>query len=66
MCTDSPPNATVMRVNHYPPLPADLPENVIRCGAHTDYGSITLLFQDCMGGLQICKETQQVRGLKMR
>ncbi|XP_045124729.1 2-oxoglutarate-Fe(II) type oxidoreductase ppzD-like [Portunus trituberculatus] len=53
MCTNSPPNATVMRVNHYPPLPADLPENVIRCGAHTDYGSITLLFQDCMGGLQV-------------
>lgn len=53
MCTDSPPNATVLRVNHYPPLPANLPENIIRCGEHTDFGSITLLFQDSMGGLQV-------------
>lgn len=53
MCTNSPPNFTVLRINHYPPLPAAVPDNVIRCGAHTDYGSITLLFQDSMGGLQV-------------
>ena len=25
----------------------------IRCGEHTDYGSITLLFQDNMPGLEV-------------
>ncbi|XP_065826250.1 uncharacterized protein [Oscarella lobularis] len=50
-------NRTTLRVLHYPPLP---PENEIepgqlRCGEHSDYGSITLLFQDTMGGLQVKK-----------
>ncbi|KAG0710656.1 UPF0676 protein [Chionoecetes opilio] len=53
MCLESPCNSTVLRINHYPPLPAPIPDNVTRCGAHTDYGSITLLFQDSMGGLQV-------------
>lgn len=47
-------NSTIMRINHYPPLPSTpLPQNTLRCGAHTDYGSITLLFQDSAGGLQV-------------
>ncbi|KAG0727994.1 2-oxoglutarate-dependent dioxygenase htyE [Chionoecetes opilio] len=53
MCLESPRNGTVLRINHYPPLPVPIPDNVTRCGAHTDYGSITLLFQDSMGGLQV-------------
>ncbi|XP_050736774.1 uncharacterized protein LOC127008604 [Eriocheir sinensis] len=54
ICNRSPDaNSSVLRINHYPPLAAAVPENAIRCGAHTDYGSITLLFQDSMGGLQV-------------
>ncbi|KAK2179126.1 hypothetical protein NP493_511g00014 [Ridgeia piscesae] len=31
----------------------DIKPNQIRCGEHSDYGSITLLFQDDVGGLQV-------------
>jgi isopenicillin N synthase-like dioxygenase len=42
------PSASTFRLLHYPALPADtiLEDGVdIRAGAHSDYGSITLLFQ---------------------
>ncbi len=32
----------------------NLPPNAIRLGEHTDWGSITLLFQDMVGGLEVC------------
>ncbi|KAG7166946.1 2-oxoglutarate-dependent dioxygenase htyE-like 1 [Homarus americanus] len=51
LCKDN--NLTCLRLLHYPPVPDTIPENTIRCGAHTDYGTITLLFQDNMGGLQV-------------
>ncbi|CAG8546172.1 2588_t:CDS:2 [Cetraspora pellucida] len=41
-----------MRFNHYPPMDKFDPEE-IRAGSHTDYGSITLLFQKSVGGLEI-------------
>ena len=44
-------NATCLRVLHYPAVPEDVKKGTIRCGSHTDYGTITLLFQDNMGGL---------------
>ncbi len=48
-------NYTALRLLYYPPLPPSL--NVkpgqLRCGEHVDYGSITLLFQDPNGGLQV-------------
>ena len=46
---------TVMRVLYYPPLPpsSEIKPGQIRCGEHVDYGSITLLFQDPNGGLQV-------------
>src|SRR5271155_1139243 len=42
------PSGCTVRLLHYPALPAgtDLDDSVdIRCGAHSDYGSITLRFQ---------------------
>ena len=48
-------NNNHLRLAHYPPVPASLLENGkgIRCDAHSDWPSITLLFQDDCGGLQI-------------
>lgn len=45
-----------LRLLHYPPAEASVfKENKlqVRAGEHTDYGSITLLFQDDRGGLQV-------------
>ncbi|ATY64486.1 thymine dioxygenase [Cordyceps militaris] len=45
-----------LRLLHYPPVRADVfKTNVgqVRAGEHSDYGSITLLFQDGRGGLQV-------------
>ena len=44
-----------LRLLHYPAVPAELIESgkAIRLDAHSDWPSITLLFQDDCGGLQI-------------
>ncbi|KAI8503963.1 hypothetical protein Bbelb_180310 [Branchiostoma belcheri] len=47
------PNGTVLRTLRYPPVPEQVKEGQIRCGEHTDYGSITLLFQDNVAGLEV-------------
>lgn len=42
------PSGTILRLLYYPSVPAEAdyePEVDIRAGAHSDYGSITLLFQ---------------------
>jgi isopenicillin N synthase-like dioxygenase len=40
-------------VIHYPPQPASMPEDQFGTSAHTDYGCVTLLWQDEVGGLEV-------------
>ena len=42
-----------LRLLHYPPLQESPKAGQLRAGAHSDYGSITLLFQDKVGGLEV-------------
>jgi isopenicillin N synthase-like dioxygenase len=45
-----------LRLLHYPPVLKSVFENnpdQVRAGEHSDYGSITLLFQDNTGGLEV-------------
>ncbi|KAI0354973.1 thymine dioxygenase [Trametes cingulata] len=44
-----------LRILHYPSVPAQelLDEKISRIDAHSDFGSITLLLQDDVGGLEI-------------
>ena len=43
-----------LRLLHYPPvLKSVVKAGQVRAGAHSDYGSITLLFQDDTGGLEV-------------
>ncbi len=42
-----------LRLLHYPPLHTSPKPGQVRAGEHSDYGSITLLFQDAVAGLEV-------------
>ena len=44
---------TIVRLLHYPPLPEQTEPHQIRAGEHTDYGALSILFQDSIGGLEV-------------
>jgi isopenicillin N synthase-like dioxygenase len=44
---------TIQRLLHYPPQQGAITSKEIGIGAHTDYGFLTILFQDDVGGLQV-------------
>ncbi|POR36456.1 Putative very-long-chain (3R)-3-hydroxyacyl-CoA dehydratase, partial [Tolypocladium paradoxum] len=51
-----------LRLLHYPAVKADVFKanpGQVRAGEHSDYGSLTLLFQDSRGGLQVRSPTGQ-------
>lgn len=47
------PPATCLRLIHYPPAPADRPDDLYGAHPHTDYGFLTILAQDNVGGLEV-------------
>ncbi len=49
----------IQRLLHYPPQRGPVDESMIGIGAHTDYGNLTILAQDDVGGLQVLNRNGQ-------
>ena len=49
---------SVLRLIHYPPQTGAIDEGMIGIGAHSDYGNMTILAQDEVGGLQVLNRDQ--------
>jgi isopenicillin N synthase-like dioxygenase len=49
---------TAMRALHYPALKTPLQPRQLRIGAHTDFGSLTILLSDGTPGLQVYRDGQ--------
>ena len=47
------PPTTWLRLLHYPPVPASAPDDLYGSAPHCDFGFVTLLAQDDVGGLQV-------------
>lgn len=50
---------TVQRLLHYPPQDGQVSQEEIGIGAHTDYGFLTILHQDSVGGLQVRNKDEE-------
>ena len=55
-----PRSVSKLRSIYYPPIKKAIEEKIaleksqiVRCGEHSDYGTITFLYQDDMGGLEV-------------
>ena len=46
------PHASTVRFFHYPPVERQPGAGQLRAGSHTDYGTVTLVFQDSVEGLE--------------
>jgi isopenicillin N synthase-like dioxygenase len=48
---------SAIRTIYYPPIPEtmEVGPGTVRCAPHSDYGTLTLLFQDTIGGLEVKK-----------
>ncbi|XP_065645001.1 uncharacterized protein LOC100205628 [Hydra vulgaris] len=46
-------NGTTMRLLYYPEVIKTVSNEQLRCSEHTDYGTLTMLFQDAVGGLEV-------------
>src|SRR5258707_15442551 len=42
-----------LRILHYPPMPDRIADGQLGAGEHTDYGNVTLLATDEVGGLEV-------------
>ena len=47
------PPTTWLRLLHYPPMPASSPDDLYGSAPHTDFGALTFLATDNVGGLQV-------------